>query len=197
MVQRNVAGQKITIKAINTTTGAPVTGDAANMTAYGGKDGNVGGFASLNASSVTEWASGKLSTGAYLITPSQTETDGNELFFFILSTTPNVLAWEAFATVPPNFTTMLNPLGQVTVGNNLDKAGYSLSASGITAIWAATMEGAFTAVQYMRLFAGVLLSKASGLPTAPKYRDTADTKDRVVAVTDTDGNRTSVTLDGT
>jgi len=65
----------------------------------------------------------------------------------------------------------------------------------VTAIWAELMDGTRTAVQAMRGFMAALLGKASGLPTAPKYRNIADTKNVIDATTDTDGNRTAVTLD--
>jgi hypothetical protein len=47
----------------------------------------------------------------------------------------------------------------------------------------------------MRGYIAAMLGKVSGLPTAPKYRDIADTKNVIDATTTTDGNRTSVTLD--
>lgn len=76
------------------------------------------------------------------------------------------------------------------------KTGYSLSAAGITAIWAEVMEGAVTAVQMMRGFAATLMGKASGLDTTTAvYRDVGDTKDRITATVDADGNRTAVTRD--
>ena len=62
-------------------------------------------------------------------------------------------------------------------------------------MWAEVMAGTTTAVQAMRGFIAALLGKASGLPTAPKYRDIADTKNVIDATTTTDGNRTAVTLD--
>lgn len=71
----------------------------------------------------------------------------------------------------------------------------TLSATGITAIWAEVMTGTTTAVQAMRGFIAAILGKASGLPTNPKYRNVADTKNVINAATDRDGNRTTVTLD--
>lgn len=104
--------------------------------------------------------------------------------------------------------------GTVTVGTNNDKTGYSLvsgydaaktaaqagdamtlTAGAVTAIWAYVVTGSTTAVQMMRGFAAAMLGKASGLPTTPKYRDVADTKDVITATATTDGNRTAVTLD--
>ena len=85
-------------------------------------------------------------------------------------------------------------LGALNTAIN-DKTGYALSAAGVTAIWAEVMTGTVTAVQAMRGFIAALLGKASGLPTAPKYRNVADSKNVIDATTDTDGNRTTVTLD--
>lgn len=65
-----------------------------------------------------------------------------------------------------------------------------------TAVWAYVVEGSYTAVQFMRGFAAALMGKATGLDTGnPVYRDTGDSKDRIDATTDTDGNRSAVTLD--
>ena len=75
------------------------------------------------------------------------------------------------------------------------KTGYELSATGVTAIWAEVITGTTTAVQAMRGFIAAMLGKASGLPTAPKYRNIADTRNVIDATTDSDGNRTAVTLD--
>ena len=44
--------------------------------------------------------------------------------------------------------------------------------------------------------ASALAGKATGLPNAPVFRDINDTKDRITATTDNDGNRSVVTLDG-
>ncbi len=58
------------------------------------------------------------------------------------------------------------------------------------------VEGSTTLRQLTRLFASVLLGKANGLAgTTANYRDLADTKNRVVATVDADGNRSAVTLD--
>jgi len=76
------------------------------------------------------------------------------------------------------------------------KSGYALSSAGVTAIWAEIMEGAVTAVQMMRGFASALMGKASGLEgTTAVYRDIGDTKARITATVDEDGNRTAVTRD--
>lgn len=58
------------------------------------------------------------------------------------------------------------------------------------------VEGSTTFRQMLRGFAAVLLGKASGLAsTTAVYRDIGDTKDRVTATVDADGNRSAVTRD--
>lgn len=60
---------------------------------------------------------------------------------------------------------------------------------------AAAVDG-FTLRQILRGVSAVLLGRVSGQSTdAPAFRDLGNTKDRVVAATDADGNRTAVTLD--
>lgn len=56
--------------------------------------------------------------------------------------------------------------------------------------------GSYTMRQLLRGFAAALLSKASGMEDyAPVFRDITDAKDVITATTDSDGNRTAVTLD--
>lgn len=63
-------------------------------------------------------------------------------------------------------------------------------------VWSRVMEGSVTAIQMMRGFAAVLMGRASGLATATAvYRDIGDTKDRITATVDADGNRSAVTRD--
>lgn len=61
---------------------------------------------------------------------------------------------------------------------------------------AAGVETGRTIRQSLRLMLAALAGKASGLGgTTATFRDTNDTKDRIVATVDADGNRSSVTLD--
>jgi hypothetical protein len=61
---------------------------------------------------------------------------------------------------------------------------------------AAGIETNRTLRQGLRLMLSVLLGKASGLATTTAtFRDTNDTKDRVVATVDANGNRSALTLD--
>jgi hypothetical protein len=67
------------------------------------------------------------------------------------------------------------------------------------AVWAYVVEGAHTARDYMRLLASASFAKLSGAATTTvAIRDVGDTKDRIVATVDVDGNRTAITtLDAT
>jgi hypothetical protein len=60
------------------------------------------------------------------------------------------------------------------------------------------VETGLTPKQALRLMAAALLGKASGLATTTAvYRDVGDSKDRITATVDADGNRSAVTLDAT
>ena len=79
-----------------------------------------------------------------------------------------------------------------------DKTGFELSASGIDAILDDVLEGTLTVRQAMRIILAAAAGKSTGGGTGTIYfRDLADTKNRIVANVDSNGNRTSVTLDGT
>jgi hypothetical protein len=72
----------------------------------------------------------------------------------------------------------------------------TLTAAAVDAILDEIVEGSVTLRQLLRGFASTLLGKASGLgTTTAHFRDLADTKDRITAIVDADGNRTAVTRD--
>ena len=71
-------------------------------------------------------------------------------------------------------------------------------AAEVDAVWDEQIDGTVTGRQSMRLQNSALAGKASGLATTTAvYRDLADTKDRISATVDADGNRTAVTRDAT
>lgn len=77
-----------------------------------------------------------------------------------------------------------------------DKAGFSLSAAGVDAVLDEIVEGTYSLREATRLFLAVLAGKSSGGGTATlKFRDTGDSKDRITATVDSNGNRTAMTLD--
>lgn len=66
----------------------------------------------------------------------------------------------------------------------------------VSALFATAADGAVTFVQLLRGMASALMGKASGLGTSTGvFRDLADSKDRITATIDSDGNRTAVTRD--
>ncbi len=72
------------------------------------------------------------------------------------------------------------------------------SASSIaSAVWSYVAEGALTAVQLYRIIVAALAGKSTGGgTTSVAFRDVADSKNRIAATVDADGNRTAITLDG-
>lgn len=76
-----------------------------------------------------------------------------------------------------------------------DKAGFSLSAAGVDDVLDEVVENTLTLRQLLRLSFSALAGKCAGGGTASiKFRDHADSKDRITATVDATGNRTAVTL---
>lgn len=72
------------------------------------------------------------------------------------------------------------------------------SRATVAGIFSEVIEGSITLTQGLRLMFSALFGKSSGHATGlPIYRDMGDTKDRLTATVDADGNRTAVTRDGT
>ena len=86
-MQKNQAGQSITMLAIDTATGKPKTGDAANLTAYVSKDD--GAVTALGDASAAE-LNATNAKGLYTWTLTQAETNADKLVFSGKSTTTNV-----------------------------------------------------------------------------------------------------------
>jgi len=74
----------------------------------------------------------------------------------------------------------------------------ALAADAIDEILDEVVEGTYTMRHYLRLFASMLLGEATGGNTTTiTFRDTGDSKNRIVMTVDADGNRSAVTLTGT
>ena len=72
----------------------------------------------------------------------------------------------------------------------------ALSAAAIDSILDEVVEGTVTMRQALRAFMAALANEATGGGTlAIAFRDIADTKDRIAATVDANGNRTAITLD--
>lgn len=82
---------------------------------------------------------------------------------------------------------------QVSSGSGLD-AEQDARLTNIDALLS-TIEGDLDHREVMRILLSAMAGKGGGNGTAIAYRDLADTKDRIVAVTDGEGTRNSVTLD--
>lgn len=128
---RNVAGQKITMYARNTSTGAPVTGDDPNMTPRVAIDGS-GTPTVLSTTTVVEWSSAKC-PGLYYIQPTAAETNGEDVAYYITSTTANVECYRLFSTYPASFSTqwISGGGGSVIIG---DRTGMELASTGLNQI---------------------------------------------------------------
>ena len=102
---KNQASQKIALFAFTTATGAPKTGDAANLTPYITKDG--GSVTALTDTSATEMSATN-APGWYLFDVSQSESNADWLLFTGKSSTADVAVVGASVYTRPNrFTTMV------------------------------------------------------------------------------------------
>jgi hypothetical protein len=89
--------------------------------------------------------------------------------------------------------TDLIPASPAAVGSAM-----ALEASAVDAIHDEVVEGSTSLRQAIRLMMSALFGKVSGAPTGPiLFRDIGDTKARITATVDLDGNRTAVTKDAT
>jgi len=82
-----------------------------------------------------------------------------------------------------------------TDGVVLKAAG--LAADAVDEILDEVVEGTTTLRQAIKIMMSALAAKVSGGGTTTiTFRDVGDTKDRITATVDADGNRTAMTLDG-
>jgi hypothetical protein len=100
-VNKNVAGQKVTLLAIDTALNTPKTGDAANLTAYVSKDD--GAVTVLADTSATE-VDATNALGLYTFDLAQAETNADKLLFSGKSSTAGIrLVPMTVYTRPANF----------------------------------------------------------------------------------------------
>ena len=85
------------------------------------------------------------------------------------------------------------------LNNDIGATGvHDIKQEDLDDIWGYVIDNNLSAAEIKKLMASVLLGKVSGADTSQvKFRDLADTKDRVTADVDGKGNRTAVTLDET
>jgi len=95
----------------------------------------------------------------------------------------------------PMSAVLASPLAQVARASASSATLQTQDELGNT-VWQYPVEGAWTAEEFMRLFASVLAGKLSGAGSGTEtFRDVDDTKDRIVGTVDAAGNRTAVTRD--
>lgn len=148
-----------------------------------------GAFANPNAGATNAT---EISNGLYKVALDTTDTN-----------TLGDLVIRGTAAASDDMVQIMQVVSATTGGaTNLDAAISSLSIPTANANAdalldrAAGIETGLTPRQGLRLMAAALLGKASGMATTTgKFRDTGDTKDRITATVDADGNRTAVTLD--
>jgi hypothetical protein len=141
MVFKNVTGQTITVFAFNSTTNAPVTGDAANLTAYVSKDDAA--LSALTDTSAAE-IDATNAKGYYRFDLGQSETNADKLLFSCKSATSNVvvICIPDVAYTSPNLNTVL-PTVAPGAANGLFIAGTN-AATTVTTAFTTTFTGDLT-----------------------------------------------------
>lgn len=82
-----------------------------------------------------------------------------------------------------------------TMDTNIDSILTDTGTDGVV-VAPRTVEGALDEIEALRLMLAALVGKASGGGTTTvTFRDTGDSKDRIILTVDSSGNRSAVTLD--
>lgn len=126
-MQKNTTGQKWYVFAFDRTTSAPVTGDAANITAKVSIDyGATTGLGDLNPAEVED--------GYYMFDLTQAETNGDHIAILPESSTPNVVVIGSPATeqtVPASFSDDVIQTGDSFARIGASGAGLTVLASAV------------------------------------------------------------------
>lgn len=102
---------------------------------------------------------------------------------------------EAALTGDAELAATLSALGSLAAALNVTGATLTTANVG-DAVWAKTIESGYSAEEIIRLLTAALAGKSSGAGTGTmQFRDLADTKARLTGTLDSNGNRTTVTLD--
>lgn len=154
--------------------------------------------------------------GNYEVTLDATDTDTLGHLRVHVHESGALPVWEDFLVVPANVYDSLVAGSDNLEVDTIQAAGTAWASGAITAASIATgaidadalaadavdeildevVEGSTTLRQMLRGFAAALIGKADGLAgTTVHYRDLADSKNRITATVDADGNRIAITLD--
>lgn len=141
----------------------------------------------------------RLPTSSYTTPPTvtqiRTEMDTNSTKLDVAVSTR--LASASYTTPPTAVQNRQEMDSNSTKLANLDATVSSRSTLTAANVWTYIIEGSLTAERFMRLILASVANKLSGAATTTvSIRDVADTKNRIVATVTADGDRTSVTLDG-
>lgn len=180
---KNTASQKLDIFVYDGTTGAPKTGDAANLTVYVSIDD--GTLTALTDTSATE-VSATNAPGTYRFDLSQAETNGNKLTFTGKSATANIYI------VPQ---TLYTNTALASFGLDAVLVESSITGSASLVDDAATQLTSINARQAMALWTSALAGVLSGATgTTVTIKAGGKSTSRIVATVDADGNRSALIL---
>ena len=182
---RNVASQKCAVFAWDQSSGVAKTGDAAQISAQISKDG--GACAATNDAVPTELDSVD-APGIYIFDMHQDETNADLVVITPVSSTTDIVlrpviiytqtvmrGTDSANTTVPDAAGVVPTLAEILAGE-VDNDGTAISLAGA-----------------LKLALAVLTGKSSGGGTATLvFRDINDSKDRISATVDVDGNRTAV-----
>ena len=129
--------------------------------------------------------------GYYSVPLDTTDTNTLGTFRVAVSKSGALPVWQDYMVVPANVWDSM--FGASTLNVNVA----TLSSAAVDSILDDPVEGSYTLRQLLRLTAAALFGKASGGGTATiTFRDLGDSKDRITATVTSNGNRTTVVLDG-
>ena len=176
--------------------GLTITG----MTASYFRDGDTAATSiTLSTATIGTWASGAF--GAITGSPSTGLYEFGIPNAVFSSTARNVMVhlYESSYSTSVQLNFQIVPAdpytGYTVAGYATGQDPYTSVMKTVDTVDAAT--NADTLEKRIRLFASALLAKVSGMGTnAPIFRNVTDTKARITATTDSSGNRSAVTLDG-
>ena len=187
ILYKNQALQKIGLYVASRSSGGGLANVGASLSVIISKDGAA--FASLADGTITDRGN-----GLYFVNLSQAETNADLIVVTATSTNPD-------AVVRPIEITTANTMPDVNVAqiSGDSAAADSLELFFDSTLGTGTVDG-YNILEALRLvlaFAAAKASGANGGASTIVFRDAADTKDRITMTVDTNGNRTSITLNGT
>ena len=129
--------------------------------------------------------------GYYSVPLDATDTNTLGTFRVAVLKTGALAVWQDFMVVPANVWDSM--FGSSALNVNVS----TMSSAAVDSILDDPVEGSFTMRQLLRLMASALFGKASGGGTATiTFRDLGDSKNRITATVTSNGDRTTVVLDG-